>query len=285
MQATADPNLALCTRSVCKHFGATAALDGVDLEVRRGEMVALIGASGSGKSTLLRLLAGLATIDRGAGTIEINGQPLQHNGRLASGTRALRREIGVVFQQFNLVGRITVLYNVLVGLSPEVPLWRSLIGRFTHAEQKLALEALCEVGLGAQAWQRASTLSGGQQQRAALARALVQGARLLLADEPVASLDPESSRKVMDLLATLNRDHCITIVVSLHQVELARRYCPRTVALRDGRIVYDGPTGDLDASRLRELYGSQAEDLFEERTAPVPVADHSAPLRWATATP
>ena len=140
--------------------------------------------------------------------------------------------------------------------------------RFSLDERRQAIRALAAVGIEDKAWQRASTLSGGQQQRAALARCLVQNAEVILADEPIASLDPESSRRVMELLATMNREHACTVLVSLHQVEFAIRYCPRTVALRAGRVVYDGPSSALTPELLGELYGSEARDLFEPTNAP-----------------
>jgi phosphonate transport system ATP-binding protein len=189
------------------------ALREVSLTVRQGERVALLGASGSGKSTLLRALCGLETLDAQDGTIEVFGRSLQSGGRVAADIRALRRQVGIIFQQFNLVGRLPVLTNVLTGLAAELPLWRAMINRYTPQEQARALDALDAMGLGEQAFQRASTLSGGQQQRAAIARTLVQGAKLLLADEPVASLDPESTRRVMDLLLTLNREQGMTLIV------------------------------------------------------------------------
>jgi phosphonate transport system ATP-binding protein len=175
--------------------------------------------------------------------------------------RSLRRHTGIIFQQFNLVGRMTLMANVLTGLLPHVPLWRSLLGRFSDDERMVAMRALEAVGLAEHALQRASTLSGGQQQRAAIARALVQGARILLADEPVASLDPQSTRRVMDILRHLCRQQGITLVISLHNVELARRYCGRIVALRQGELVYDGSPQGLDSHRLAELYGAQSTEL------------------------
>ena len=170
--------------------------------------------------------------------------------------------MGIIFQQFNLVGRLPVLTNVLTGLAGELPLWRAMLNRFTLQEQARALDALQSIGLGEQAFQRASTLSGGQQQRAAIARALVQGARLLLADEPVASLDPESTRRVMELLMELNQQQGMTLIVSLHHVGLAQRYCNRVVALRDGELVFDGPTSALTPPFLHDLYGTAADELL-----------------------
>lgn len=261
---------------LCKRFGEEPALKGVSLRIRAGERVALLGASGSGKSTLLRCLCGLETAE--SGQVRVFGRTLQAGGRLAGDIRALRRNIGVVFQQFNLVGRLPVMSNVLTGLAAEVPLWRALSGRFTLEQQARALDALTTIGLAPQAFQRASTLSGGQQQRAAIARVLVQGARLLLADEPVASLDPESTRRVMEQLALLNREAGLTLVVSLHHVALARRYCERAVALRRGELVFDGPCNALTPAFLRELYGSAAEELLhdEDFADPAPVVHLAA---------
>jgi len=257
---------------VRKTFAGRPALRGVSLAIRRGERVALLGASGSGKSTLLRCLCGLEVADAGGGSVEVFGRPLQSGGRLAKDIRRLRHGIGVIFQQFNLVGRLPVMSNVLTGLAAEVPLWRSLTGRFTLDHKARALDALGAIGLQEQAFQRASTLSGGQQQRAAIARVLVQGAQLLLADEPVASLDPESTRRVMEQLSALNRDAGMTLVVSLHHVSLAQRYCDRVIALRDGELVYDGPSAALSVAFLQQLYGTAAEELLHDSAAPHPTA-------------
>ena len=253
---------AISIRNLSKSFGKKRALDNVSLEIARGEMVALIGASGSGKSTLIRHICGLEIAQSGQSRIEVLGDSIQDGGRLASGARVLRRNIGVVFQQFNLVGRLSVLSHVLLGNLGRIPAWRGTLGLFTAEEKKVAREALARVGIPEVAWQRASTLSGGQQQRAAIARTLVQRSNILLADEPIASLDPSSARRVMEILAAVNRDEQITCVVSLHQVEYARRYCPRTIALRDGRVVFDGPSSELTNQMLVELYGDNSEELI-----------------------
>ncbi len=239
------------------------ALQGVDIHVARGEMVALIGASGSGKSTLLRHMAGLmAGNSDSQGSIEINGRTVQKNGKIASNIRSVRSDIGFVFQQFNLVGRLSVITNVLAGTLHKVPLWRSLIRWFTAEEKARGIDALRRVGI-AECWsQRASTLSGGQQQRAAIARAMVQGAKVILADEPIASLDPESSRKVMDILARVNQEDQCTVVVSLHQVNVALKYCQRVIALHEGKVVYDGASSGLTPALLRDLYGAEADDIL-----------------------
>ena len=261
-----DSDAAIVVQSLRKTFGASCcALRGVSISVRAGEMVALLGASGSGKSTLLRHLSGLHRADAGSTSrISLLGREVQRGGVLARDVRALRAQVATIFQQFNLVDRLPVMTNVLAGALHRLPLWRSLFARFPRAEQQRAWEALARVGIEDCAWQRASTLSGGQQQRAAISRALLQGAKVILADEPIASLDPESSRRVMELLAELNRELGVTVLVSLHQVDYAFAFCPRTVALRAGEVVYDGPTHELGTQRLRELYGSQTDELFDD---------------------
>jgi phosphonate transport system ATP-binding protein len=262
------PEAVVDVRQVSKAFDRRSlVLCDVSFSLRRGEMVALIGASGSGKSTLIRAIAGLIPIDAraqraGAGEIVLFGRPMQQHGRVTRAARNLRARVGVVFQQFNLVPRLSVLTNVCLGLLGQMSLFRAAIGRFTAADKRRALLALARVGIADQALKRGSELSGGQQQRAAIARTLAQGAELLVADEPIASLDPGSARRVMDILADLNRRDRITVLVSLHQVEYAQRYCPRTIALRSGEVVYDGPTGALTPALLRSIYGSDREDLM-----------------------
>jgi phosphonate transport system ATP-binding protein len=258
---------ALTAQDVSRHFGQRAALQRLSLQVQPGEMVALLGASGSGKSTLLRLMAGMLPADAKSGAIHIHGQLLQQHGQLAPHIRHLRREIGFVFQQFNLVGRLPLIINVLAGALGRIPLYRSLFGLFTRAEWALARQALQRVGLLDYQWQRADSLSGGQQQRAAIARALVQQAKVILADEPVASLDPQSASMVMELLQDLNRTEGLTVVVSLHQVELAQRYCPRIIALRQGQIIYDGLAGTLSAFDIRKFYDTPDQSPPMEHAA------------------
>ncbi|NWG23634.1 MAG: phosphonate ABC transporter ATP-binding protein [Pseudorhodoplanes sp.] len=252
--------------NVCKCFlRGSPVLRNVDLKIERGEMVALIGASGSGKSTLIRAIAGLTSIDRNegeGGEIRIFGRPMQAKGRVTGEAGSLRARVGVVFQQFNLVSRLTVLTNVLLGLLGQMPRWRGCLGWFSGEEKQRAMRALARVGIERHALKRGSELSGGQQQRAAIARTLMQGADVLIADEPIASLDPSSARRVMDILADLNRSEGITVLVSLHQVEYALRYCPRVVALRDGAVVYDGASSLLTPAFLSELYGAESEELF-----------------------
>ena len=256
---------AIEVKGLTKTFGKTnRALDDVSLSIEQGEMVALIGASGSGKSTLIRHIAGLIEGDRrnGACSVNVLGKRVQNEGRISSAARDVRTHIGVIFQQFNLVERMSVLSNVLVGVLGRVPRWRGYLGLFTKEEKRLAMGALERVGIAATVRQRASTLSGGQQQRAAIARALVQQSKIVLADEPIASLDPASSKRVMETLRNINEEDGITVVVSLHQVDYAYRYCPRTVALRDGKIIYDGPSDALTPAFLHDLYGAASDELI-----------------------
>lgn len=277
--------MSIHVRRLSKRFRSNrqlcCALDGVDLAIDDGEMVALIGPSGSGKSTLIRHLAGLVAGDPGEGEISIDGRRVQNDGRIATDIRDARAAIGVIFQQFNLVGRLGVLENVLAGGLHRHPLWRTLSGLLPRPERERAMGCLHRVGLVEKAGQRAATLSGGQQQRVAIARAMFQGARTILADEPIASLDPNSARRVMDILSAINREDGVTVVVSLHQVEVARDYCRRAIALRAGRVVFDGPSSDLDDAMLRGIY---EHDLDIDESGPhQPAAIHEPAAVLATA--
>ncbi len=276
---------ALRVHKLNKHFGnGRHALQDVSFEVKKGEMVALIGASGSGKSTLLRHVAGLIAADKASGSvIEIEGLCVQREGHIQRDIRRIRSRVGFVFQQFNLVDRLPVLVNVLVGQLHQMPWWRSLLQIFNTQERALAMRALQRVGIADCYAQRASTLSGGQQQRAAIARALVQGARVVLADEPIASLDPESSRNVMEILAGINREDACTVIVSLHQVEMAIKYCPRVIALHQGKVVFDGASSELTPPLLRELYGVHVDELFDANSAPAAASAWSARMDVARA--
>jgi phosphonate transport system ATP-binding protein len=277
--------MALRIQKLNKHFAnGKHALRDIDLNIGEGEMVALIGASGSGKSTLLRMVAGLLVADAGPGSvIEVNGQCVQREGRIVSDIRTLRSQVGFVFQQFNLVDRLPVLVNVLVGRLHAMPWLRGVMGWFNAQERSAALAALERVGILDCHPQRASTLSGGQQQRAAIARTLVQGAKLVLADEPIASLDPESSRKVMEILSTIQREDGRTVIVSLHQVDMAIRYCPRVIALNQGQVIYDGPASALTPALLRDLYGMQADEFLSgsELLASTQAQTPSPVLAWS----
>ena len=276
-------------RDVSKTFGKRRALDGVSLRVARGEMVALIGPSGSGKSTLLRTLTGLACIDEGHGRVEAVGCTVQEHGKVTDQVRTVRRRVGFIFQQFNLVGRLTLFTNVMIGALGRIGFWAGLVGAWPKDRKAEAMAALHRMGVSEYAGQRANTLSGGQQQRGAIARCLVQHATAILADEPVASLDPVSARRVMGALGELNAKDGLTVVVTLHHVEYALRYCRRVVALKAGKVVYDGPTTGLDRPLLIDIYGPEIEDALgaAEFDADLAAARQAAPSALPTdpATP
>lgn len=227
--------------------GGNRALRSLDLDFEAGAFTVLLGPSGAGKSTLLRCLNGL--VAPGAGRVLGPGdRPILRD------LRGHRRRTGMVFQQHQLIGRLTVLGNVLIGRLGRRSPWRALLPA-TRAERGRALDAIERVGLIDRALQRADTLSGGQQQRVGIARALVQEPSLVLADEPVASLDPATAARVLDLLHRICREDGITAVVSLHQVEFARRYADRVVALAAGSVVFDGPPRRLNDEALARVYG------------------------------
>lgn len=242
-----------------KRFGsgedAVVALDGVSFDVRAGEVVALLGLSGSGKSTLLQHVDGLQAPTSGGGTVLGTDLASASNGEL----RALRRRIGFVFQQFHLVGPLTVLENVCTGALGRLRGPRLGLATYSRSVRELALERLDEVGLAEQAFQRADTLSGGQQQRVAVARALMQEPSMLLADEPVASLDPESSAQIMRLLKEVATHRKLTVLCSLHQVELALSWADRIIGLRQGQVVLDVPAKGLTREEAMRLYSAVAE--------------------------
>lgn len=238
-----------------KSYACCRVLKGISFSVEEGEMVALIGPSGSGKSTLMRHLSGLVAADKKSEScVRVLGNKIQESGKICRDIRQHRAEIGNIFQQFNLVNRLSVLTNVLIGGLSRIPTYRSMLGWFTDDEKRQALEALDRVGLKDFALQRASQLSGGQQQRVAIARALMQKAKIILADEPIASLDPESSRQVMEALKKINEEDGITVVVTLHQVDYAQDYCQRALALKNGEVYFDGNFDQLTSEQLNLLY-------------------------------
>lgn len=234
--------------------GGVQALRDVSLTVPDGEFVVIIGLSGSGKSTLLRCVNRL--VEPTSGKILWNGQDV--TAANLEELRKIRRQIGMVFQQFNLVRRNSVLTNVLAGRLGYIPQWSSLLNRFPRAERERAMRALDRVGIADKANVRADQLSGGQQQRVGIARALMQEPRLVLADEPVASLDPATSHSVLKYLEELNKQEGITVLCSLHFLSLARRYANRIVALKAGELVFDGRPSEIDDARFKEIYGEDA---------------------------
>ena len=230
------------------------ALDGVDLAVHEGELVAVVGLSGAGKSTLVRCLNRL--VEPTDGEVRFEGEDVTHVRGPA--LRRLRTRVAMIFQGFNLVRRASVLVNVLTGALERQATLPSLLGLWPRAERDEALRNLEVVGLADRAHQRADTLSGGEQQRVAIARALMQRPRAILADEPVASLDPETAHVVLDALRHLQSERRIAVVANLHFLSLAREYATRVVALRAGRIVFEGPPGRLDDAAYHRVYGETA---------------------------
>jgi phosphonate transport system ATP-binding protein len=235
----------------------TRALNGITLDIQRGEFVVLIGLSGSGKSTLLRCVNRL--VDPSGGSIIFDGIDVTK----ARGTqlRGIRRKIGMIFQQFNLVRRASVFANVLSGRLGRRPLWRTILFRPTREDITAAFENLERVHIVDKAYARADALSGGQQQRVGIARALMQEPELMLADEPVASLDPATSHSVMKYLEEINKKDGITVICSLHFLSLARRYGTRVIALKAGKVAFDGKPADIDERRFKEIYGEDAVEV------------------------
>ena len=238
----------------------TVGLKDVTLTIQDGEFVAIIGRSGAGKSTLLRAVNRMHDITEGTLTVEgVNVSTLK-----GKELRRFRRGIGMVFQSFNLVTRTTVIRNVLSACVPEMPFWRVLLGAFRKQDKITALESLDKVGILDKAYIRVDQLSGGQQQRVALARTLAQNPKIILADEPVAALDPVTAKQVMQDFVRINKDMGISILLNIHHVELAIEYADRIIGIRAGQIVYDGPAKAVDQTVLNSIYGESGP---QEETA------------------
>lgn len=262
---TAAPDKVIELAGVHKRFGPGAhALDDVSLTVHAGEVVVLLGASGAGKSTLLRHVNGFHRPS--AGEVRVLGTDVAAAG--GAQLRGLRRRIGMVFQQFHLVGGLTVLENVCTGALATLRGPRLGLPTYPRRVRAAALEQLERVGLADRRFQRADTLSGGQQQRVAVARALLQRPRILLADEPVASLDPESAAQVLSLIAALAREDRLTVLCSLHQVDLALEFAERVVGLRAGRVVLDRPVAGLARADAMAVYADAVHPGRPERAVP-----------------
>ena len=246
----------LTINNLDKAFGALKAVDNVSLNIPAGQMVGVIGRSGAGKSTLLRLINRL--IDPTSGSVSFDGRRITDlRGREL---RLWRASCAMIFQQFNLIERMDVLTNVLVGRIAHHGFFSSMACAFSDEERAMAIHALDRLDLAPQALQRAGTLSGGQQQRVAIAKALMQDPKILLADEPIASLDPANATKVMDALRAINDEDGITVLVNLHTLDTARKYCGRIVAMRAGRVHFDGPAHELTNALVREIYGAAGLD-------------------------
>ena len=251
-------------QGLTRRFGSVTAVDQVRLLVPNGQMVGVIGRSGAGKSTLLRMVNRLT--DPSEGRILFGGQDV--TALKGAALRRWRTDCAMIFQQFNLVQRLDVLTNVLVGRLNHRPgmmgTLTSLLKMFTAEERAMAIQALDRFDLAETALQRADTLSGGQQQRVAICRALLQEPKLILADEPIASLDPRNAKTVMDALRQVNREDGITVLTNLHHLDTARQYCDRIVAMQAGRVMFDGPPAELTGARVREIYGV-SEDEFDDQ--------------------
>jgi phosphonate transport system ATP-binding protein len=244
--------------NLSKDYRGVPALIDVSLTVAKGEFVAIIGRSGAGKSTLLRCINRL--VEPSAGRITVDGIDVPALGR--RGLRALRTRVGMIFQHYNLVPRLTVIENVLHGRLGFKTTWDGVVGHYSQSEKRLAFDLLVQLGLEAQAHQRCDRLSGGQKQRVGIARALIQDPRLILCDEPIASLDPGSAKVIMDQLRRIADEQGITIIVNLHQVDVAVKYADRIIGIRAGKVEYDGSPKKLNKKTVSLIYGSDSEDLL-----------------------
>jgi len=245
--------------------GGVTAMKDLDLTIEPGEFIVIVGLSGAGKSTLIRAINGLVPLS--SGRLEVNGVQVPDLNRRE--LRTLRADVGMIFQGFNLVDRTTVLRNVLMGRLHDAPTWRTLLARYSQGDIDAAARALARVEIIEKAWVRASDLSGGQRQRVGIARALAQEPSILLADEPVASLDPPTSHVVMKYLQQIGRELGITVIVNLHFLDLATAYADRIVGLRDGELVFDGPGSECDAQVFEDIYGRSltADDTMTKHAA------------------
>jgi phosphonate transport system ATP-binding protein len=251
---------------VARHFNQKAAVTDVSLTIDSGSFVGVIGRSGAGKSTLLRMVNRL--VDPTAGSIRFGDVDVTK--LKGKELRDWRARCAMIFQQFNLVGRLDVLTNVLMGRLNTVSTPRSLLQLWKDEDRAVALSALEQFDISALAAQRADSLSGGQQQRVAIARALVQEPEIILADEPIASLDPRNTKVVMDALLRINRHYGITVMCNLHSLDLARTYCDRLIGMSAGRVVFDGVPEELTEDVARDLYGLEADDVLDFDPAVAP---------------
>jgi phosphonate transport system ATP-binding protein len=235
-------------------------LSDINLEVRKGEFVSIIGPSGAGKSTFLRCINRM--IDTSEGEIHFDDVDVMALSKKE--LRKHRTKIGMIFQHYNLVSRLTVIENVLHGRFGYKSTWQGILGHFTEEEKLQAFNLLKKLGMEEHAYKRCDQLSGGQKQRVGIARALIQSPKLLLCDEPIASLDPNASRVIMDHLQTISKELDITCIVNLHQVDVAKKYSDRIIGLNSGRVVYDGTSNELTLSAIHTIYGSEAGELIME---------------------
>lgn len=267
-------------RQLRKSYGSNPVLHGIDLDVRPGEFVALLGLSGAGKSTLLRCINGLARAD--SGTLEVGGMDLMQR-TCTRRRRELSRHVAMVFQHHNLVPRLSVRKNVLTGRLGQLGTWSSVLQLFCDSDMRLADQCLERVGLAHKALERTEALSGGQMQRVGIARALAQQPQVILADEPVASLDPQTARSVLQYLRQATRELGIAVVCNLHQVDYAREFGDRVLGLAQGRMVYDGPPDGLDEAALQAIYPAPPAAARQIDGESGGEADAGAPVSWMCA--
>ncbi|NQU60653.1 MAG: phosphonate ABC transporter ATP-binding protein [Rhodospirillales bacterium] len=249
---------------VTKKFGDYCAVNDVSFDVPTGQMLGIIGRSGAGKSTLLRSINRLQDITEGSIVFNNGESSVEIDKLKGRALRDWRAQCAMIFQQFNLVPRLNVITNVLMGRINYNGTISSLFNRFSAAERAMAVRALDQLGVSAQCLQRADTLSGGQQQRVAIARALVQEPKIVLADEPISSLDPRNAQIVMEALRSINKDHGITVIANLHTLDTAKMYCDRIIGMKEGSIVFDGLPGDLTKDIARGVYGVEDDTEDEE---------------------
>ncbi len=240
---------------VTKQFVNYRAVNDVSIEVPTGQMLGIIGRSGAGKSTLLRSINRLHDISGGSMVFDNGQSPVEIHKLKGRALLKWRADCAMIFQQFNLVPRLNVITNVLMGRINHIATIPSLFNRFSAAERAMAVRALDQLGVAEQSFQRADTLSGGQQQRVAIARALVQEPKIVLADEPISSLDPRNAQIVMDALRTINKDHGITVIANLHTLNTAKMYCDRIIGMKEGSVIFDGLPEVLTEDIARGIYG------------------------------
>ena len=245
-------------KKITKYYnGTTPALADVSFSVNEGEFVAIIGSSGSGKTTLLRCINRM--VEMTSGEISFGGVVVSRLGK--KDLRKIRTKIGMIFQQFNLVDRMSVIENVLHGRLGYKSTLAGVLGRYTHEEKWQALRVIQMLGLEQQVYQRCDQLSGGQKQRVGIARALVQNPKMILCDEPIASLDPRSAKIIMDHLRSICTDTGMTMIISLHQVDMALKYADRIIGLNRGAVIFDGPPSELTSQRSADIYAKDSKDL------------------------
>ena len=266
----------LQVKGLTKDFGTVKAVNDLSVSIPTGQMVGIIGRSGAGKSTLLRIMNRMTEASEGEIIVD-NVDILQHRGKAKL---AWQKNCAMIFQQFNLVSRLDVLTNVILGRLNDQSVLRACLKLFTAEERLEALTLLDRFGVAQAALQRAETLSGGQQQRVAICRAMMQKPSIILADEPIASLDPLNARLVMESLQTINTEEGLTVICNLHTLDTARTYCDRIIGMQEGRIVFDGEPKDLTDKRAREIYGAEADEAFEASVTSTSLG--TAPIKAAS---